>query len=125
MKTLVNVINGRKDFPVFVDMTEGDILNHLQETTWSGFQVSIDEDKDIKVVTDDGAEYFRIIDIESVSVKPKKKWRVYASVETRCYIDVEAKTKDEALQMGEYTDGGDFINEDDEGDWNVYDAVEL
>lgn len=125
MKTLVNEINGRKDFPVFVDMTEGDILNHLQETTWSGFEVSIDEDKDIKVVTDEGTEYFRIIDVESVTVKPKKKFRVRAMASSTCYIDVEAESEFEAKQIAEDTDGGEFISEETGGDWMILDAKQI
>jgi len=55
----------------------------------------------------------------------KIKFRVYAEVTTRCYMDVEAKNADEALQMGKDADGGDFITEEDTGDWHVYQATKI
>lgn len=55
-----------------------------------------------------------------------KTYRVYAEVSTRCYIDVEASSKEEALEIGRDTDGGDFIADDEHaGDWNVYQATKL
>ena len=53
----------------------------------------------------------------------KQNYRVYAEVSTRCYLDVEASSEEEALQIGEDADGGDFISEEDTGDWSVYQAV--
>lgn len=53
----------------------------------------------------------------------KEIYRVYAEVSTRCYIDVEADSEAEALQIGEETDGGDFITEENTGDWSVYQAT--
>lgn len=45
-------------------------------------------------------------------------------METDLYLDVEASSREEAMEIAEATDGGEFI-EDGSGDWNVYDAVEL
>lgn len=54
-----------------------------------------------------------------------KKFRVYAKVVTYCYIDIEAKTAEEAEQkaedqMGtEELDGGDFFSTDDGGEFEL------
>jgi len=53
------------------------------------------------------------------------KFRVYAEVTTRCYIDVDAESEEQALAIGEDTDGGDFISEEDTGDWKVYQATKI
>lgn len=54
----------------------------------------------------------------------KKTYRVLATMETDLYLDVEANSKEEAIEIAEAADGGDFI-EDGGGSWNVYDAVRL
>lgn len=51
----------------------------------------------------------------------KKTYRVLATMETDLYLDVEANSKEEAIEIAESTDGGEFI-EDGGGSWNVYDA---
>lgn len=56
--------------------------------------------------------------------KKKKMYRVLCTMETDLYLDVEASSREEAMEIAEATDGGEFI-EDGSGDWNVYDAVEL
>lgn len=126
MKTIVSYITGRKDFPVYQDMTEGDILNYLQETDWADAEVTVTEEGDIEVVGTDFTDTFRIIDVEVVNPKPKKDtYRVYAEVSTRCYLDVEADSEDEALEIGKDADGGDFISEEEGGDWRVYQADKI
>jgi hypothetical protein len=45
----------------------------------------------------------------------KKTFRVYAKVITYCYIDIDAKTKEEAEDIAMDTDGGDFVNQDESG----------
>lgn len=51
----------------------------------------------------------------------KKTFRVYAKVITYCYIDIEAKTKEEAEEEAEEMDGADFISDEveDGGDFIV------
>lgn len=53
--------------------------------------------------------------------KKKKIFRVYAKVVTYSYLDVEADDKDEAEEIAENTDGGDFIADDEttKGDFVV------
>lgn len=43
----------------------------------------------------------------------KKKYRVWTTMKTRCYLDVEAYNEDEAWEIAENTDGGDFIEASD------------
>ena len=53
-------------------------------------------------------------------------YRVWASYSTDCYLDVEADSKEEAEQIAEEADGGDFISCDsfDDGDWHIcYDST--
>lgn len=51
-------------------------------------------------------------------------YRVWAKMTNYCYLDVEADTIDEAEEIAEDADGGDFINSD-EGDWEImYDSTE-
>ncbi len=54
----------------------------------------------------------------------KKTYRVLATMETDLYLDVEANSKEEAIEIAENTDAGKFL-EDGAGAWNVYDAVLL
>lgn len=43
----------------------------------------------------------------------KKKYRVWTTMKTRCYLDVEADNEDEAWEIAENTDGGEFIEASD------------
>ncbi|MEP2668927.1 MAG: hypothetical protein ABJH04_08025 [Cyclobacteriaceae bacterium] len=52
-----------------------------------------------------------------------KHFRVLATMETDLYLDVMAKDKEAAMEIGRNTDGGDFIAQEG-GDWSVYDAIE-
>lgn len=57
----------------------------------------------------------------------KKMYRVLATMETDLYLDVEADSREEAMEIGENTDGGDFIEFQGpgSGSWNIYDALVL
>jgi hypothetical protein len=64
------------------------------------------------------------------SYKPIKKhemakFRVRAKVTTYCYLDIEADYIDDAIDIGRETDGGDFITEDKEGEFEVIEAKEI
>lgn len=52
-----------------------------------------------------------------------KKYRVYAISEQRLYLDVEANNADEAWDIANETDGGEFTAED-EGSWDLEFEVE-
>ena len=56
-----------------------------------------------------------------------KKFRVYAVMTDILFIDVEAKDKDEAFDIANETDGGDFqpIDKYDYGSWELTEVVEL
>jgi len=49
-------------------------------------------------------------------------YRVLAKTTTYCYIDVVATSQEEAEEMGQKIDGGDFITEDDSG-WEIYAVI--
>jgi len=49
----------------------------------------------------------------------KKTFRVHAEVTTFCYIDVEADSVEEANEIAEGIDGGDFIPSEKEGDFDI------
>ena len=49
----------------------------------------------------------------------KMKYKVQAEVVTYCYIEIEAHSVEEANQIAEDTDGGDFITEDNDGDFRI------
>ena len=56
-----------------------------------------------------------------------KKYRVYAKYVTRCYLDVEANSEEEAYEKAEEADGGDFemgVDRDwqSEMSWDYYDC---
>lgn len=46
------------------------------------------------------------------------KYRVWAEMTTYCYIDVEAQNEDEACNIAEGIDGGEFITSND-GHWEI------
>ena len=50
-----------------------------------------------------------------------KIYRVQAEMISYCYLDVEALNEEEANQIAEDTDGGDFSSDDDpfNGEWNI------
>lgn len=54
-------------------------------------------------------------------------FRVWAAMETYCYLDVEANSATEAMAIAEYTDGGEFIEDPDpySGDFRVIEAYRL
>lgn len=54
-------------------------------------------------------------------------YRVWAAMETYCYLDVEADSPEEAYAIAEETDGGDFIEEPSPwgGDWRLLDMSEV
>lgn len=65
----------------------------------------------------------RQFDEAGLDVQEKNRtYRVMAKVTTYCYLDVVAKSQEEAIELGEKADGGDFLSQDDGGEWNVYDA---
>ena len=50
----------------------------------------------------------------------KKKYSVMAVMESYCYLDVEATSKEEALEIAQDTDGGEFVEENEyDGDWRI------
>lgn len=58
----------------------------------------------------------------------KKKYRVLCTMSVDLYLDVEAESRDEAIEIAQFTDGGEFIGDTSYGvggDWNIYDAIEL
>lgn len=55
----------------------------------------------------------------------KKKFNVLAKVTTYCTLEVEAETEDEALEIAENTDGGDFESSEQGGDFNILSATEI
>jgi len=52
-------------------------------------------------------------------MKPKP----YADV-PRCSLEIEAENIDEAREIAQETDGGEF-HSDEYGDWNIDDIIEL
>ena len=55
--------------------------------------------------------------------KKKKTFRVQAEIITYCYLDVEATSKEEAHEIAEATDGGEFVTMDDGGDFNILETL--
>jgi len=51
----------------------------------------------------------------------KKKFRVWATYKSDCYLEVEAEDKDEAYDIAMNTDGGDFTPNDDyiNDNWDI------
>ena len=54
----------------------------------------------------------------------KKKFRVYAVIEQDLYVDIEAESEEEALEIAENMDGGDF-EQDTGGDFRITYADEI
>ena len=46
---------------------------------------------------------------------PKKKYVAIARVTTECYLEIEANSEEEAQEIADYTDGGDFITDEKSG----------
>ena len=53
-----------------------------------------------------------------------KKFRVYVESTSDYYIDVQAKNQEEAKEIAENTDGGEFI-ENGLGSWDITSADEI
>ena len=53
------------------------------------------------------------------------KYRVYATCTSHCFLDVEAKTLEEALNIAAEADGGDFITHPYAGEFEITHADEL
>jgi len=52
------------------------------------------------------------------------KYRVLATMETDLYLDVEANSKEEAIEKASNGDAGEFA-EDGDGDFDIYDAQRI
>lgn len=52
------------------------------------------------------------------------KFRVYAESTSNYYIEVEAENEEQAKEIAENTDGGDFI-EDGSGSWDITNADKI
>ena len=53
-----------------------------------------------------------------------KKYRVWAKSISYCWLDVEADSEDEAMEIAEEADGGEY-EESPYGDWIVTECVPL
>ena len=51
------------------------------------------------------------------------KYRVWAEMITDCYVEVEAESEEDAMNIAEDIDGGDFVIDD--GDWKITHADEI
>lgn len=70
MKTLVSVITGRKDYPIFDTDDHEKIVEHLKQTDWDMYEVT--ETKEGLVSIDDGdfgGDTLKIIDIKIIKLK--------------------------------------------------------
>jgi len=54
-----------------------------------------------------------------------KKYRVRAVMTSVCYLEVEAKDDEDAYRQGKDADGGIFVEEESEGDWQITDVTEV
>ena len=68
MKTIVSDINGRKDFPIFNQMSDEQIIEYLSKRDWSSYEVEVDGNE-IQVEGEDYSDTFRIIDVEIVDYR--------------------------------------------------------
>lgn len=69
MKTLVSVITGRKDFPVFNQMNVSEIIRYLKNHDWSDCEVTTEADEIHVQSEDDGRDTFQIIDVQVVDYR--------------------------------------------------------
>ena len=53
-----------------------------------------------------------------------KKYQVWATCTSYCYVEVEAETEQEAIAIANDMDGGEFIDSS-YGDWTVDEAIEI
>ena len=53
-----------------------------------------------------------------------KTFRILASYTAYCSLEIQAENIDEAREIAQETDGGEF-HSDEYGDWNIDDIVEL
>ena len=57
---------------------------------------------------------------------PEKTFRIHAKFESHCYIDIKAKTQEDAYEIASEMDGGDFIsNEERSGNWGIYECEDM
>ena len=54
-----------------------------------------------------------------------KKYRAIAKMQITLYLDLEAKDDNEAYQIAKDADGGNFIEFQNSGTWDLTDVVEL
>lgn len=52
-----------------------------------------------------------------------KSFKVWAKYTSYCYLDVEAEDADEAMEIAEETDGGEYTPTP-EGDWEIIEVLE-
>lgn len=54
-----------------------------------------------------------------------KKFKVWAEVISDCYLVVEAETLEEAIEIAENTDGGEFEEDPTGGEFKIGTAYEI
>ena len=54
-----------------------------------------------------------------------KTYRVWAKMTTWAYLDVEAENEREAWNIANETDGGEFICDESNGDWEIDPECEI
>ena len=52
------------------------------------------------------------------------KYRAYATMTTKLYLDIEADSEDEAWEIAEGRDGGAYMEIENAGDWQIDKVVE-
>lgn len=52
-------------------------------------------------------------------------YRVYAKMKTGLHIDIEAESEEEAMEIADETDGGDFIESPFDCSWEITHAVPI
>lgn len=68
MKTIVSVITGRKDFPIFKGSDE-DIIKHLSENEWQMCDVAVLSDGSIEVKDEcQERDNFEIVNVEFIEL---------------------------------------------------------
>ena len=55
----------------------------------------------------------------------KKQFQVCAKMTSYCYLPVEAESEEEAIKIAEHTDGGDFEQNELEGDWEIVSVTKV
>lgn len=98
---------------------------HVEYVYWTEWEEYMTYIKDQEFGYDENGEEYNLFDDEWVNVKELKTFKVEAEVTTYCTTTIVARNEEEAFHLSSELDGGDFVTEDNTGNFHINSVTEV